>query len=301
MKSLRRRSPGRASRRRGLAAALTGALALFAAAPAAAAPALWKVQGRHATVYLFGTIHTLHPDTMWHSPKIDAAFRAAGTLYEELPNIDDPSIYPPLVQKYGLDPAHALTGKLDPTARARLMAVAAALGAPMAQLEPLRPWFAAVQLSTLRLVRAGYDPNAGVDLELKALAAAQGKASAGFETAEQGFRTLADLPEPLQVRFLLATLDEADKGPASLDQVVEAWSAGDVERLQKLIGESLRLKYPELYGPVFVERNRAFAARIEALLKGKGIYFVAIGAGHLVGADSVQADLAKDGFVAARL
>jgi uncharacterized protein YbaP (TraB family) len=284
-----------------LTVALIGGLTLLAASPAAAEPALWKVRGPHATIYLFGTIHTLHADTAWHSQKLDAAFRSSGTLYEELPNIDDQSIYPPLIAKYGLDPTHSLSGKLGPAGQARLAAVAAVLGAPVAQLQPLRPWFAAVQLSTLKLVRAGYDPNAGVDLKLKALAAAQGKAVAGFETAEQGFRTLADLPEPLELQFLLSTLDEADQGSASLDRIVAAWSAGDVARLQVLIGGSLALKYPELYRRIFTDRNRAFATRIEALLKGEGVYFVAIGAGHLAGPDSVQADLARDGIIVSRM
>jgi Uncharacterized protein conserved in bacteria len=49
-----------------------------------------------------------------------------------------------------------------------------------------------------------------------------------------------------------------------------------------------------------VLRNRAFADDIGQLLSGKGTYFVAIGAGHLAGPDSVQKQLARRGYKAVR-
>ncbi|HEX5257144.1 MAG TPA: TraB/GumN family protein [Sphingomicrobium sp.] len=280
---------------------LGAAFILAAAGTAAPAePALWKVKGAHATVYLFGTIHTLHADTKWHSPKIDRAFGSAGTLYEEVENVDDPSVLQPLIAKYGLDPAHPLSGHLDDSGKSKLSAVAAKLGAPEDQLEKLRPWFAATQLSILPLIRAGYDPKAGVDVRLRSMAVAQGKKVRGFETLQQEMQILSGLPEPLQVQFLLSTLDDADKGAALFDDVVAAWSKGDVTQLQTLLNKSTKLKYAEIYQKLFVERNRAFAKDIAALLKGRGTSFVAIGAGHLAGPDSVQKQLAHAGYTIVR-
>lgn len=278
-----------------------GGLALAAALPAAAQPALWKVQGPHATVYLFGTVHTLRAVTVWRSPKIDAAFSASKALYEELENTGDQAALQPLVAKYGLDPSHPLSSKLDSAGNAELTRVARNLGAPMAQLDMLRPWMASVGLSTLSQAKAGFDPSSAVELKLKTLATEQGKTVSGFETMEQQIRGLAELPEPVQIQMLMSTLDEADKGGALLDQVVAAWVAGDLDQLQTLTIETAKRRYPQAYARLFVERNRGFASGIESLLKGDGVYFVAIGAGHLVGPDSVQADLAKDGFTPSRL
>jgi len=73
-----------------LAVLIVGAFFVLApAAPAAAEPALWKLTGPHATVYLFGTVHFLKPGTQWRSPKIDAAFASASTLWEELADAGD--------------------------------------------------------------------------------------------------------------------------------------------------------------------------------------------------------------------
>jgi uncharacterized protein YbaP (TraB family) len=283
-----------------LLAPLAGLVLAALAGSAAAEPALWKVQGPHATVYLFGTVHVLKPTTVWRSPKIEAAFKSAGTLWEEIPNADDAAAIQPLVVKYGIDVAHPLSGKLGPAGKARLQAVETTLGMPATQLEPMRPWLASLMLEVVPLVKAGYDPNSGVDKLLKADAAAAGKPLEGFETLEQQVRFFADLPEKLEVDYLLSTLDEANKGTKELDQLVDAWAAGDTKTLESLLNSDMTQKYPELYRILLVQRNKAFATRIETLLKGEGTVFVAIGAAHLVGPDSVEADLAKDGIIAVR-
>ncbi len=176
----------------------------------------------------------------------------------------------------------------------------ASLGVAPAQLEPLQPWMASILLSELPIVKAGYDPKSGVDIKLKDLAVEQHKPIAGFETLEQQIRYFADLSEPVQVEFLFSTLDDADKGSNQLDQLVDAWSAGDTDKLQALMNADLRDKYPALYKLLLADRNAAFAKQIETLLKGEGTVFVAVGAAHLIGPDSVQADLAKDGIKAVR-
>lgn len=277
------------------------ALALaFCAGPAAAEPALWKVQGQKATIYLFGTVHVLKPDVVWRSAKIDAAITQSDTLWLEVPDADDPATMQPLVVRYGLDPAHPLSGKLDARTKARFDAFLATLGASPAQLDPLRPWMAGVMLSVLPLVKAGYDPNSGVEHVIKGEMHGAGKPVAGFETAEQQIHYLADWPPGGELDFFKSSLDDGEKSVSMIDDLVAAWSAGDETRLEALLNGELRDKYPDLYKRLLVERNLRFASRIADLAKGEGVLFVAVGAGHLVGADSVQADLAKLGITAVR-
>jgi len=268
---------------------------LLAAFPAAAEPALWKVQGPHATVYLFGTVHVLKPGTRWRSQKIEAAFKASDVLWEEVKDSDDAEAIQPLVLKYGLDLSKPLSSKLDDAGRAKLAAAEASLNLPQAQLEALRPWMAGLTLTVLPTLKAGYDPKSGADLTLKAMAAEQAKPMQAFETMEQQVRFFADLPQPLEVEYLLSTLDDVSKGTGELDALVDAWEAGDTKKLEALLNSDLKDHYPDLYRILLAQRNQAFADQIETLLKGEGVVFVAVGAGHLVGPDSVQADLAKHG------
>jgi len=276
-------------------------LALGLAAPAAAEPALWKVQGAHSTVYLFGTVHVLKSTTQWRTPKINAAFASAGSLWEEVPNADDLAAVQPLVFQLGLDPAHPLSGQLDDAGKAMLAAFEAAYGLPPAQVDAFRPWLAAITFTVLPMTKAGYDPKSGVDRVLRTMARAQGKSLMGFETVEQQMHYFADLPQQDQLNYLLYTLGTADQAATRLGELVDAWAAGDTAKLETALNGDLFVRYPSLYQTLVAQRNRGFATQIEQLLKGNGVTFVAVGAGHLVGPDSVQAALAKDGIQAVRL
>jgi uncharacterized protein YbaP (TraB family) len=62
----------------------------------------------------------------------------------------------------------------------------------------------------------------------------------------------------------------------------------------------MKLKYPALYKLLIVDRNERFARQIAQMAAGEGVVFAAVGAGHLAGPDSVQADLARLGLAAQR-
>jgi uncharacterized protein YbaP (TraB family) len=63
----------------------------------------------------------------------------------------------------------------------------------------------------------------------------------------------------------------------------------------------MKSEAPELYKVILVDRNVDWANQIEEKLKGKGTSFIAVGSGHLVGADSVQVQLARKGIKAERM
>lgn len=286
--------------KRGLAALAVLTATAVAAFPAAADPALWVVRDEDSTIYLLGTVHVLRPDTVWRSPAIDAALAEADALWIEV-EADDPAAMQPLVARYGLDPANPLSSKLTPEQKARLDAAATGMGASGAALEPLRPWLAGLTLSVGPLVKAGYDPASGVETKLKAAARAAGKPIRTLETLEQQIGFFADLPPAVELAFLLSALDEMDTGPATLDALVAAWSAGDQEALNALMVSEMAVDYPELYQALLVDRNKDWAGQIQTLLAGKGVTVIAVGAAHLVGDDSVQVQLLARGIAVERL
>lgn len=286
--------------KRALAALAVLVATALAALPAAADPALWVIRDEDSTIYLLGTVHVLKPDTVWRTPAIDAALAEADALWIEV-DTDDTAAMGPLVRRYGLDAANPLSSKLTPEQKARLDAAAAAMGGSGAALEPLRPWLAGLTLSMGPLVKAGYDPASGVESKLKAAARDAGKPIRTLETLEQQIGFFAGLPPAVELTLLLATLDEMDSGPAMLDALVAAWSAGDVQALNDLMVIEMAADYPELYEALLVRRNREWAGQIQTLLAGEGVAVIAVGAAHLVGDDSVQAQLATLGVAVERL
>lgn len=281
-------------------AALAATLALGAAVPAAAEPALWVLKDHDSTIYLFGTVHYLKPETQWRSAKIDKALADSAELILEVAGLEDPSRVAPIIRSYGLDMARPLSSKLAPKERARLAEAARAMSIPPERMEPMRPWLAAMTLTTAPALKAGYDPNSGVENVLTAAAKLAGKPISGLETAEQQIRFFADMPEATQIAFLEATLDDVDDAATQLDRMVDGWAKGDVRVLEHEAIDELKRDYPALYEVAVSRRNRAWADQLKTKLAGSGVSFVAVGGAHLVGPDSVIVELQKRGLKAER-
>lgn len=288
-----------------IAGAPTQVLAQAAPAPAAPAaapaiqgqgPALWVIKDADSTLYLFGSVHVLRPTTGWASPRVNAAFDSASDIWFEITNPEDQAAMMPLIQQYGLSPQTPLSSRLTPEEVAQLDVAAKTIGASAAQLDPLKPWLAALSLSVAPLVKAGYDPQSGVELALKARAQAAGKRLHGFETLEKQVGMLATLPDDVQLEFLRETLKDFDEAVEMLDSMVEAWAKGDVQALDRIVVEEMKTDAPELYKVLLVDRNTDWANQIQTLLQGSGTAFIAVGAAHLTGDDSVQAILQKRGM-----
>lgn len=271
------------------------------AAPAAPAPiqgegpALWVVKDADSTLYLFGSVHVLRPTTGWSSPRVEAAFDSASDIWFEISNPDDQAAIMPLIQQHGLSPETPLSSRLTPQESAELDAAAQAMGASAAQLQPMKPWLAALSLSVAPLIKAGYDPKSGVELVLKARAEAAGKPIHGFETIDKQIGILAGLPDDVQLVFLRETLKDYENAATKLDEMVEAWARGDVATLDRVTIKEMKEASPALYQAVLVDRNTDWANQIQTLLEGSGTAFIAVGAAHLTGDDSVQAILQKRG------
>lgn len=275
---------------------------LFASAAAWAKPALWVVKDADTTIYLFGTVHLLPNDTDWRYPALDQALAASDSLTIELTD-DDPVRMQALVLQYGLDPAHPLSDKLSATENATLAKAAQTVGVPggVNTLQMMRPWLAGLTLAVAPLLKAGMDPAHGVDKLLKAQMLAAGKPVDGLETAEQQIRFLADLPADVELEFLRSTLRDVDKSRAELTTLIDAWKNGDVATIARIEDEDLAQHAPELYQRLLVQRNQAWATKITAMLQKPGTVFIAVGAAHLAGPDSVQAQLETRGTSVKRL
>jgi uncharacterized protein YbaP (TraB family) len=274
-------------------------LSFFAIAPAAlASPTLWVIKSPTATIYLFGTIHLLRASEDWETEAINGALEDSQELWLEVPDLDDADTARKLVTQFGFDPSHPLSTILPAKDLARLKSAAASLGLPQgeASLEPMRPWLAALALTENQMLHAGYDPNAGVEHILLDQWKVSDKEVRGFETLDQQLHFFADMPPRLQEEVLENALSDFDEGVAKLNAIVDAWMRGDQKAIARLIVDELRKPLPDLYRSLIVERNRRWAETIDGMLKQDGNRFIAVGAGHLAGPDSVQAKLVAKGI-----
>jgi hypothetical protein len=277
---------------------LLGAFAapIVLAVAARAEPAMWVIRDKDSTIYLIGTIHLLRHDTEWDASKVKKAVTESGELWLEVADIDDQASVVPLIAQYGMDLENTLSSKLNATQKEKLAKVAATYGVPLASVEPMKPWMAALMFAVLPLQKAGYDPNAGIDRFLKAQAEKEGDKIHGFETAEEQVRFFAELPESEQIAFLEETLGDAEKGMAQLEKLASAWINGDNETIGQMLVNEFKKEAPAVYEKFLVQRNIAWSEKIAGILKGAGVQQIAVGAAHLAGPDSLQVQLAKRGI-----
>ncbi len=277
-----------------------GSPAALAAAPAplAAKPALWRIGDEDTTVYLFGTVHVLPPELSWRAKPVEDALNASKAVYFETDVNPNQIALLEVVKRLGMYPtSDKLSEHLKPEQRAAVANASAKLSVPMIALDTMKPWLAAMTLSEQMISNAGYDPNSGVERTLLPMATAAGKEIRKLETVEEQLLVFADLPEKVQIDYLVAGIDEIDKEPTLLGDLVSAWSKGDVEKLDKIMIEDDLEDTPEVYQALLVNRNRNWTVKLDALVRGEpGVFFVAVGAGHLAGKDSVLGMLAAKGY-----
>lgn len=264
-------------------------------------PALWVLRDADSTIYLFGTVHLLRPETAWHSPVVDQAFDSADQIWFEIENPDDQAAAMPLVQRYGIDMRTPLSSRLNAEEQAQLNTAAEAMGLNGPAFEPMRPWLAALTLSVAPLTKAGYDPQSGVELVLRARALEAGKPIDGLETIEEQLQILAGMPEEAQMDFLRSVLSDYENATVELDRLVEAWAAGDVDTLEDIGVTQMRAEGEEFYQALLVRRNANWAGQIDTMMDGEGVIFIAVGSAHLAGDDSVQVLLEQRGYTVERV
>ncbi|MBB4796630.1 uncharacterized protein YbaP (TraB family) [Brevundimonas bullata] len=271
------------------------------AAPQGSGPGLWVVKDADSTIYLFGTVHVLKPETPWGTARVDQAFASADEYWFEIADLNDQTGVMPLIQAKGVSPDRPLSSLLTAEEMADLDAAARTVGATAAQLDPLRPWLASLQLALASIQKAGYVAANGGDQILHARAAATGKPIKGFETAPQQIGFIADMSEDAQLAMLRSGLKEFDQADAFLGRMVSAWATGDLDGLDVLIGQEMKAESPEMYAVMLTRRNENWADQIQTLLAGSGTAFISVGAGHLAGDDSVQAKLEQRGVKVERI
>ncbi|MER3546471.1 MAG: TraB/GumN family protein, partial [Rhodanobacteraceae bacterium] len=165
----------------------------------------------------------------------------------------------------------------------------------------MRPWLPAVTLTVAPIIKAGFDPESGVDKQLRKEFAALGKPVEGLETAAQQMHVLAGLPQPVAISMLRRTLDDYARADTEIRQLLQDWLHGDVNAIAALENSEMRDRYPALYKALLTDRNRRWARQIAQMLDQHQTIFVAVGAAHLAGPDDVQAQLQKAGIAAMRV
>ena len=274
-----------------------------AAEPSTPKHFFWKVGGGKGTVYLLGTVHLGNKDLYPLPSVIEDSFKAADTLVEEIDlNSSDAKDLTQDFLKRGLYlDGDTVTNHLGDETKTALTAYAKS-GKLDANYTHAKPWLLSLLIMQRQLKEMGLDGTKGLDVHFSEEAAAMHKSVTGLETADFQITLFSTFSDELQDQLLLTTLLDAQKGKELLQRTLDAWRSGDTEAMEAAITAETH-EHPSLepvMEKLFYERNDTMTQQIDKFLQTPKVYFVAIGAGHLVGQRGILSQLRDKSYTIER-
>ena len=251
------------------------AAAVATALPAAPAenadPAIFEVRDGDTTVYLFGTFHALDGQSDWFNDEVRIAFDQSNELILEtvVPEAPVQVRAPPSVMSVAPSASYLATTKM-------------AINAGRSQ---------------------GLKVSYGADMVLRREAEQSGKYVEGLETLESQLHMFSRMPSSSASRPKAGAPVSGGNMDVLSNAMVEmqsAWKRGDQQIFVSML-DQLNRSSPDMYRMMFTERNARWADWVAARMQTPGTVFVAVGAGHLVGKDSLLVRLAEMGIESTRV
>jgi len=263
-------------------------------------PALYKIADEDTTIYVLGTIHVLPSHYTWFDGEIRRAFDASEELVLEMVT-PEPTAMQGLVQSLAIDPeGKTVRSYFDDAFTEKYNAHLASMDIPAGAFDVFEPWMVSVTLSSIQMMSMGLNPEAGVEPVLTAAATSAEKPISGLETAEEQLGFFDNLSKDAQLYMLKSGIDEWDEGEEILKTMLNEWSTGDIAGLADLMNDAMA-EQPELNAALLTARNARWAEWVKTRLETPGTVFMAVGAGHIGGEDSLFDVLDDDGIIAERL
>lgn len=263
---------------------------------------LWKAQSRTGTVYLLGSIHYFKRDLYPLNRKIEEAFERSNILAVEA-NINDAARLDVLkLMDSAFYPEDENLERHVSGETYELLKKHLGGGIPLELINKQRPWFLALTLASLELMRLGFDPESGIDRHF--LSKAEGrKKILELEGLDYQMNLMAGLSEYEQEMLLLYTLKDLRLIDKETDRLLSAWTSGNAKAMEAIVSGSIRedSRISSFYEKLLYERNRAMTSKIEGFLRSKDTYFVVVGAGHLLGDKGIIRILRGKGYLIEQL
>ncbi|GAB5488710.1 MAG: TraB/GumN family protein [Parasphingorhabdus sp.] len=263
-------------------------------------PALWKVTGTKpeqlGSAYLFGTIHLLPKNVQWRTPLLEKSIAESDNLIIEVLGLEDTQAAAKIFSKLAVSTKQPeVEQRIKPSLRDELDVMIENAQIPEFALNRMETWAAALSLASAQTTNLGLSSAEGVDKKLAAQFRDKKKPINGLETIEQQLGYFDQLPENLQREMLMTVVEEAANSKTAFEELFNAWMTGDELALTKLSAGGL-LEDPKIKEKLLVARNQNWAEQLDGILKKPGNSFIAVGAAHLVGPDSLQSILETRGY-----
>lgn len=268
---------------------------------------IWRAENARLpgkVVYLLGSVHVGKEGIYPLDRSIIDAFNASATLAVEvnIEALDKLEFLRMLLSRATLPEGETLRDWLSPEAWDKLQAAAIELGISLEELLPYKPWFAAMNLLTLRTMAHGFDPQLGIDAHF--IERASGRTEiVELETVTFQIDLFDGMSAQIQELLLLDALEGDIQIGGEIDELLDLWEAGDTAGFEEmLLGTVLSdSRFEPLFQRIVIDRNYTMTDSIIELARSRDAIFVVVGAGHFIGEKGIIALLESRGWTLVQL
>lgn len=268
--------------------------------------ALYRVDYRGHTCYLFGTVHVGQAAFYPLESRVTQALSKADKLVIEV-DIRNAALFNQAIVRHGLYPAgETIDQHLSTESITALKDALQRVGLPFENVARMKPWMIANLLVVQEMARNGFPIEQGIEMYFLSVAEKQKKKVGELETADYQlslFDALSDAQQQDYLRETIADLANGDTLKKS-KALIDAWSRADSKAMEAMMQEMLN---DDSASAKFIEqillnqRNPGMADKIEVMLKNDKATFVAVGTLHLLGDNGVPAMLKRRGYQVTKL
>ena len=267
---------------------------------------LWEVENGKNKAYLLGSIHIMPEDTYPLDDKIETAFKEADILVVEvdITKIDQEKIQAFIAEKACYEEGKNLQTEIPTDMYKSLSEKFEELGVPMAQIDIYKPWFVSMTLGLISLQKLNITAGQGIDLHFLNQANEKEMEILDLETAGAQLEILASNPDQVQIDYLQYSIDDYEQSTVVFMEMLDAWKTGDTEKMNNVSKVKMLELGKELpgiidfYNKLFTERDEKILQKIIEHLENDDdhVYFIIVGALHLVGEDGLIKLLNDKGY-----
>ncbi|RJQ41462.1 MAG: TraB/GumN family protein [Nitrospiraceae bacterium] len=218
---------------------------------------MWKVRSQTSTVYVLGSVHFMKKEVYPLNNKIEDAFEKSNVLAVEA-NINDAAKLDlqKLLASAIYQGNETLESHISKETYELLKKETALLGMPIELISKQKPWFLSLTLTSMELMKLGFNPQYGIDTHFLKKAAGK-KKIVELESIDYQINLLSGFPDSEQELFLLHTLKDLKKIKQETDKLLQSWLAGDAKGIEAIASRANGDgKVTKIYEKLYYERKR---------------------------------------------
>ncbi len=260
---------------------------------------LWEIQADASKSYILGSVHLLKKEMYPLKAAVEKAFTDSDVLVVEADvSADKMMDVAALTMKKGFYVGEeTLKDNISANTYNLVKDWLKKNNMDIEGFHKFKPWMLALTITSMELVKMGFDPNYGIDKYFLEKAAGK-KEILELEGIQFQLNLFDGLTREENDQFLFASLQEISGPKEEFDRMIEVWLKGDADLMEDLVTKNIQ-KFPKLknlYQKLTDDRNVKMLEKILSFLDQDKSYLIVVGAAHLVGKKGIIQLLRDRGF-----